>query len=203
LQGVGLASSAKSSAEAFLDSMPEQHKVAFKGARDFVDSCATTLNKLQDDLVKAGRSMYDKQVDLAIGFASSPDLDVVPFLECSTELGKEKVEELKAMWRCEKAKLLLTAEDALPELFSLVKDCFKLSGQIVEIPVFEKAHVEKRTDIARASGLLGLAQALYKTTKIGESRGDLVQAMLKGLRDDEVELSAKIHAHIDLVVPKK
>ena len=203
LHSLGLASSAKSSADAFLDSLPEQHKSAFKGARDFVDSGATTLNKLQDDLLKAGRSLYDKQIDLAIGFASSPDLDVVPFLESSTELAKEKVEELKAMWRSEKAKLLLVAEDALPELCSLFKDCLKLGGQILEIPVFEKAHVEKRTDIASASGLLGLAQALYKTTKVGESRGDLLKAMLKGLRDDEVELSAKIHAHIDLVVPKK
>ena len=139
------------------------------------------------------------QVAAALVAASRPTLQISSRLEGTDLLGAEAVASLKEVWRGADAKALLTLSTAVADGHTVLKDILSATSRNDDVAKLDVIHNDKIADVNRSSGMLGLAQAMYKTLKSGESRAAIVNAVIAGLDRDAVSISPALRLHITLV----
>ena len=151
------------------------------------------------ELVKSANQLYENTMAATLVAASKPTLQVSSLLEGTDLLGAEAVASLKEVWRGADAKALLTLSTAVADGHTVLKDILSATSRNDDVAKLDVLHNDKIADVNRSSGMLGLAQAMYKTLKSGESRAAIVNAVIAGLDRDAVSISPALRLHITLV----
>lgn len=151
-------------------------------------------------LTAAISKRYDETMAAALQLVSNDSLNAASVMSVDEPLGRERIEALKAIWRSPAAKELLKKEDGVASQYDMLRELRALTWSTDALEDMRKAHLEKIAEISACSGVLALAQSLYKTLKSGESRIDIVGAVRKGLAKDEVRLDNSVVAQIDHVL---
>ncbi len=131
--------------------------------------------------------------------ASKPTLQVSSLLEGTDLLGAETVASLKEVRRGADAKALLTLSTAVAEEHIVFKDILSATSRNDDVAKLDVIHNDKIADVNRSSGMLGLAQAMYRTWEYGESRAAIVNIVIAGFDRDAVSISPALRLYITLV----
>ena len=140
------------------------------------------------------------RLQLLMEKASQPDVDVGTLMDKPARLSAPEIEQVKTVWRSEAAKELLAEE----KQYTLLKHAFDglVASVACEVKLKLKEDFEKdkegHLDVIRVLGVIGEAQACFKTLRSGESRSSIIEQTLASVQDSNcvrVKLPDGVLAH--------
>ena len=111
-------------------------------------------------------------------------MDVGTLMDKPARLSAPEIEQAKAVWRSEAAKELLAEE----RQYTLLKHAFDglIASVACEVSLNLKEDFERdkegHLDVLRVLGVIGVAQACFKTLRSGERRSSIIEQTLASVQ---------------------